>query len=672
MKVLRGVILTLLISAMVIIPAMAAYHHEGEADADKFLSVYPDKVGTKLDHCALCHAGGEYEKRPGVFVTLGSCQWCHYHWGYDGQAGGTIDGTMNNYGRAYRDAGRLASSLETIETQDSDGDSHSNIDEINALRFPGDDNDDPSKIPAPYRIYTRSQIEAMTQHPQFMLMNTSRSGDFYAEYTGVPLKALLDDAGIDLANADRVIVIAPDGWSQTHPLEYNDQDEEAFHVYGDMPEQSYQYPPAVYHYDAEADENENPVDGWCDYSAPSCSGRSHGDPIPVTSGLKAILAYLREGVHMDPGVLNDENKLDGEGPFRVVVPQKLDPPPPPDQSSRSDNQNVIWPYDETTGDHNAGACSRSATIIRVEPLPAGTTDIDILEAGWSYVDNNKIIIYGAIDGTDSNGNGILDSEEGTNDPDPTVARLREAYGGELIQMQTTSGEFKNVACLMDDDPAVPQANKPASIDCPFGAVRFEIDNLALGETVDVTLTFPGNVPTDAKYYKINPISGWHEIPFGSNDGDNTIILTLTDGDPDLDADGAQDGKIVDPGAVTVASTTAPSNSSSGCFIATAAFGSAFGPKVMLLKKFRDHYLLDSAAGQAFVSAYYKYSPPFAAAIADREGLKKMTRISLLPVVLFANTVLQYGLSATLAFVLAIFALCGGLGWYILRARRRSH
>ncbi len=484
------------------------------------------------------------------------------------------------------------------------------------------------------------------------------------------MKDLLDDAVI-LGSATNIIVYAPDGWSQTHPLEYDSQDDEAYHVYGNLTGENYQYPPALYHYDTEADEDTNPDYGWCDYSAPSCSGRSHNDPIGLANGLKAILAYRREGLYMDPGVLNDENKLDGEGPFRVVVPQKADMPP--DQSSRAANQNVVWPYDDATGDHNAGACSRSATIIRVGPLPAGMTDIDILEAGWSYVDNNKVIVYGAIDGTDSNGNGILDSEEGTNDPDPTKARVREATGGDLIQMETSAGQFENVACLMDDDPGVTQTNKPTSIDCPFGALRFEVSGLGNGDTVDVTLTFPGNVPTDAKYYKIHPVRGWVEIPFGSNDGDNQIVLTLTDGDPDLDADGAQNGKIVDPGAVTVASAAAASSSSSsGCFIATAAFGSTLKPQVKLLKTFRDRYLLGSALGRSFVNTYYKYSPPLAAAIANHEGLKKATRIGLAPVILFAETALQYGLCATLALLLGIFTFFSGLGWFVIHIRRRSH
>jgi hypothetical protein len=520
-----------------------AYHHEGEEDANKFLNVYPDKAGTKLDHCALCHTGG-----PGKNETLlGSCQFCHYSYGYDG-SGNVID-TLNTYGKAFLNGGYDEESLTSIESLDSDGDGYSNIDEINAIRFPGDANDDPSKVPAPYRIYTRDQIEAMTAHTQFMLMNTSRSGDQYAQYTGVPMKELLDDAGM-LDSATHVVVYSVDGWSQTHPLEYDDQDVEAYHVYGNMPGKTYQYPPATYYYNTEADVATNPSYGWCEYDAPSCVGRSHGDAISVGNGLKAILAYKREGVYLDPGVINAENKLDGEGPFRVVVPQKIDPPPPPDQSSRAANQDVIWPYDDMGGDHNAGACSKSATIIKVEPLPAGTTDIDILEAGWAYVDQNKIIIYGAID-ADTDGDGIPSSEEGpAADADPTKVGVREAHGTDLIEMQTGAGQFKNVACMAEDDPAVPQANKPASFEFPFGVVRFELINLSAGETVVVTLTFPDNVPTDAKYYKIHETAGWVEIPFGSNDGDTIITLQLTDGDATTDSD-AVAGQITDPGALAV-------------------------------------------------------------------------------------------------------------------------
>ncbi len=574
MKKLKWMACLLITSLLLGTTAFAAYHHEGEKDADKFLDVYPAKSGTKLDNCNLCHSGGSYVNYKGRTVELGSCQWCHQAYGYDGA--GDIEETINTYGTAYKAAGRNAQAISRINALDGDGDGYSNANEIAANAFPGDANDHPGLKTAPYRVYTRGQVEALGAHSQFMLMNTSRSGDFYAEYTGVPMKDLLDDAGVS-DTATGVWVYAPDGWGQNHPLEYN-ADLDMYHVYGNAPGQSYQYPPATYYYDLEADVDRNPDSGWCDYSAPSCAGRSHGDTIPVSDGLKAILAYKREGAYLDKGVLNDENKLDGEGPFRVVVPQKY--VDAPDQSSKSGDQEVKWSYNYDW-DHSAGSCSRSATIIKIEPLPVGTTDIDILEAGWGYVDQSKIIIYGAIDGTDSNGNGILDSEEGTDaaddfDGDGTpdymdsdTAAVRNPKGVEKVHLHTSSGDFSDVACLDDDDRSLPQNGKPERL-FPYGVNRFLVTGLMAGESVTVSIKFPGTVATDAQYYKVNASGRWEEITFGSNDGDDTITLTLTDGDPDTDADGIANGVIDDPGALTTATTTPvpSSDSSGGCFFTT--------------------------------------------------------------------------------------------------------
>jgi hypothetical protein len=574
MRTLKWTIGVLIVTLLLGPSVFGAYHHEGESDAAKFLEAYPDKAGTKLDNCNLCHSGGSYVNSKGSTVELGSCQWCHQITGYSDFS--RIGETVNAYGDAYYTNGRSALAVTRIDQEDSDADGYTNAVEIAANSFPGNADDYPGLIPAPYRVYTRDQLEALGAHTQFMLMNTSRSGDFYAEYTGVPMKDLLDDAGL-LDSATGIWVYAPDGWGQNHPLTYN-ADLDMYHVYGNEPGQSYQYPPATYYYDLQADVDLNPDSGWCDYSAPSCAGRSHGDAIPVSGGLKAILAYQREGAYLDMKVLNDENKLDGEGPFRVVVPQKY--VNAPDQSSKSSDQDVTWPY-TYEWDHNAGSCSRSATIIKIEPLPAGTTDIDILEAGWSYVDQEKIIVYGAIDGTDSNGNGVLDSEEGT-DPtedfdddgtpdymDTDTAAVRHPNGIETVRLHTSAGNFSNVACMTDDDPSLSQTGKPAR-QFPYGVNRFLITGLAAGQAVTLSVEFPAAVSTTAKYYKVNSSGVWNEIAFGSNDGDNRITLTLTDGDPLTDGDGIANGIIDDPGALTTdaATTSSSSDSGGGCFITT--------------------------------------------------------------------------------------------------------
>ncbi len=285
--------------------------------------------------------------------------------------------TLNAYGRDYLKAGRSAAAVAAIAGLDSDGDGFSNRDEIAAGRFPGNAGDDPQKTPAPMRVYTRSQLEALPQHSQFLLQNAAKSGDSYAEFSGVPMETLLRDAGI-LASATGITVFAPDGWSQYYPLRPI-ADPAMYPVFA-------VYPQAEYHFSPQAA-------AWCDYGAPSCSGRKPGETIRVAGGLRMLLALKREGRPLAAAVLNKDNKLDGEGPYRVIVPQKA--PSPPDRSSKAADQEGLWPY-RGDWDHNAGASTRSVTIIRVEPLPPGTTDIDCSEAGWKYIAEGKIVIYGAI------------------------------------------------------------------------------------------------------------------------------------------------------------------------------------------------------------------------------------------------------------------------------------
>ncbi|MFH1453626.1 MAG: CFI-box-CTERM domain-containing protein [Armatimonadota bacterium] len=70
----------------------------------------------------------------------------------------------------------------------------------------------------------------------------------------------------------------------------------------------------------------------------------------------------------------------------------------------------------------------------------------------------------------------------------------------------------------------------------------------------------------------------------------------------------------------------------GCFIATAAYGTPVAEEVMVLRKFRDKYLIHSAPGRIFVKNYYRYSPPVAEFIKDKPGLKAAVRIMLKPLI----------------------------------------
>jgi hypothetical protein len=69
----------------------------------------------------------------------------------------------------------------------------------------------------------------------------------------------------------------------------------------------------------------------------------------------------------------------------------------------------------------------------------------------------------------------------------------------------------------------------------------------------------------------------------------------------------------------------------GCFITTAAYGSALANEVTVFRQFRDDYLLTNELGRAFVSAYYEYSPRLADYIAEHPMLRRIVRIGLYPI-----------------------------------------
>jgi hypothetical protein len=73
-----------------------------------------------------------------------------------------------------------------------------------------------------------------------------------------------------------------------------------------------------------------------------------------------------------------------------------------------------------------------------------------------------------------------------------------------------------------------------------------------------------------------------------------------------------------------------------CFVATAAYGTAWEPNVVTLRTFRDECLLHSPVGQGFVSFYYDVSPPLANWIADRPWARAATRVALTPAVTVAG------------------------------------
>lgn len=205
---------------------------------------------------------------------------------------------------------------------------------------------------------------------------------------------------------------------------------------------------------------------------------------------------------------------------------------------------------------------------------------------------------------------------------------------------------------------LPTATKPANLSIS-SALDLEVNSATTGGTVTFSVVF-NSLPTNPVFYKVVG-STWTKLQPAEYVLDavtRTLTFSVTDNSA-YDSD-SRGGIIRDPivvGSETAAVSSGTTGSSaivsntgskSGCFIATAAYGSYLDPHVMVLRHFRDDVLLQSELGSAFVSFYYKHSPPVADFIARHDSLRTIMRLALTPLV-FA---VEYPLAALIFLVIA--------------------
>lgn len=122
-------------------------------------------------------------------------------------------------------------------------------------------------------------------------------------------------------------------------------------------------------------------------------------------------------------------------------------------------------------------------------------------------------------------------------------QVETATGTGTATFETDAGAMEGLTAV--DEATLPPEGKP-DIVFPHGFFSFKVTGLMPGQTVTITITLPFAMPPMSEYWKYHDPEGYLQIPMGSNDGDEVITITLTDGGT-LDGDGAANGEIVDDG-----------------------------------------------------------------------------------------------------------------------------
>lgn len=362
---------------MALLAAVAAYKTHTESDSDIFFKTYPQVIGTKLDGCDVCHVRIEAlppGQKSGKNVILSNCDSCHFLTDHGRKQGNTL----TPFGRDYLKNGRNSSAFAAIAAIDSDGDGASNIFELEARTNPGDPQSAPDKKTAAFFIASYDELvkKGIATQEQTIFVNVSKSkdGDSYSTLRGFKLVDVLEAAGI-AKGATSVDVFSVDGYATTFSI--------------DQLRRAYAQAAPVFGLGKET----LGECGWVRYEA---GDLKEGIPLPLAN---ILLAFEENGRKYEPARINEQQRLMGNGPFRVVAPQMKNPGLPDISSKATDacSQKVLEKYRyHRDYEKNSDYCVKAVVAIRVNPLPKGVIDIDWPQYAKKAIDEKSVVIFGNI------------------------------------------------------------------------------------------------------------------------------------------------------------------------------------------------------------------------------------------------------------------------------------
>jgi len=258
---------------------------------------------------------------------------------------------------------------------------------------------------------------------------------------------------------------------------------------------------------------------------------------------------------------------------------------------------------------------------------------------------------------DLDGDGISDIEQNT------IKCVNTAVGSGQVGLKFETLPYAISAIKSIDPVDIPDLLiRPEEL--PFGLISFKIKVDNMGDAAEVTAYFSKPLPSEARWYKYDPLHGWRWYPHATfNAARNGVTLQLKDGDLEYgDIDGVANSIILDPGGVGVLSTGF-SDSDGGdvgsCFIDTAAFGSRMVEQVRGSDKFRDHILLTNSVGRRFVNHCYCVFPKIFDSISHHDSLYEVVHWSFLPLKGATWMVLTLGPLAMLSIAAVLIVLIVG-------------